>query len=99
MVREVLWQVQYMHDKGGMQWDFHEDSMQAVYNNQEMMSGIKTKLPYPIAQNNDELEKVIINFDDDTYNKDLLEYEQAVQLVFDGRAASKIADELERRIK
>lgn len=87
--------MRYVRDRGGMQWDFHEDSMQAVYNNQEMMPGIKTKLPYPIAQTNDELEKVIINFEDDTYNKELSEYEKAVHLIFDGKAASKIADELE----
>lgn len=68
--------MQYVCDRGGMQWNFHEDSMQDVYNNQEMMPEIKAKLPYPIAQTNDELEKVIINFEDDIYNKELSEYEK-----------------------
>jgi len=85
----------YIDDRGSMLWNISTDSKKAVTNNKEMTPGIDTLLPYPIAQNNEELEENIIHFDEDRYASMLKQFENAVQLKFDGKASIRVADQLE----
>lgn len=86
----------YMKDRGSLLWDMTTDSEAEVRNNKEMTPGIDTVLPYPIAQNNEELEKRILEFDTENYLQKSLAFEQSVQLIFDGKASQRAADAIEK---
>ncbi len=91
--------VKYINDRGSLAWNFSVDSQRPIANNKEMTPGIDVKLPYPIAQNNDELEKNIINFDEDQYFIMMEQLKKGVELVFDGKASEKVADQIESYIR
>ncbi len=85
----------YVNDRGSMLWNLSTDSSRQVTNNKSMTPGIDTVLPYPIAQNSDELEEVILGFDEGKYISRMKQFENDVRLVFDGKASAKVADKLE----
>lgn len=89
----------YMNERGSMLWNMSTDSKKPVTNNKEMTPGINVVLPYPIAQNNDELEENILHFDENKYISMMKEFENAVELVFDGKASKKVADKLENYMR
>lgn len=90
---------EYLNDRGDMLWDMSTDSGRPITNNKNMTPGIDTVLPYPIAQNNDELEKVILGFDEEKYLSMIRQFERDVRLIFDGQASVKVADRLEEYLK
>ena len=59
-------------------------------------TGIHAVLPFVASQDNDELEKEILQFDEAEYEKRIAAYKEAVGIVFDGRASGRIADCLEK---
>jgi len=85
----------YMNDRGSMLWNLSADSTKPVTNNKEMTPGIDVVLPYLIAQNNEELEKNILSFDEYKYVSMIKQFENAVELVFDGKASIRVADKVE----
>ncbi len=87
---------QYLNDRGSMMWDMSGDSKKQITNNKKMTPDIDVILPYPMAQNNDEIEENIMKFDEKKYLVMLEEFEKGVQLVFDGKASEKVADEIEK---
>ena len=89
----------YTQDRGSMLWDFSKVSDGIVKNDQEMIPGIDTQLPYPVAQNNDELERNILEFDEDKYAGKMDRFEKDVELLFDGRASGRVADNIEYLMK
>lgn len=48
----------YVSARGSMLWNLSADSKKSVTNNKEMTPNIDVILPYPIAQSNEELEKI-----------------------------------------
>lgn len=88
----------YVKDRGSLLWNLSADLNGKVTNNKRMTPGITAVLPYPIAQNNDELEEVILGFDEEKYISRMKKFEKDVQLVFDGKASAKVADKIERVI-
>ena len=86
----------YMQDRGSLLWNLTTNSEDEVENNKLMTPGINTILPYPIAQNNDELERRIMEFDYERYESALKKFERDVQLIFDGKASYKTADQIEK---
>lgn len=86
----------YMKERGGEQWIFHSDTSLPVYSNQEMMPGLDLRLPFPIAINNEELEKRILEFDPEKYSEDIKEFKDTLDLLFDGKASERVASELIR---
>lgn len=89
----------YVKDRGSMLWDLSTEFGQTVKNNKKMTPDIDIELPYLIAQNNDELEEIILNFDEDQYLFKMRQFKETVELVFDGRAGSRVADVLENVMK
>lgn len=85
----------YVADRGSMLWNLSGDSGKPVTNNKDMTPDIDTILPYPVAQNNDEMEKNILEFDEKLYLSRMRQFEREVGLVFDGQASSRTADLLE----
>lgn len=53
------------------------------------------ELPFPLAQNNEELEYNILNFDEDKYQKELKNLFERVGLNETGHASEKVADYIE----
>lgn len=89
----------YVEDRGSMLWNLSAEFGESVKNNQKMTPNIDIELPYLIAQNNDDLEKIIMEFDEEQYLSKMRNFEEAVELVFDGQAASRVADILEMNME
>lgn len=90
---------QYVNDRGSLLWNLSTDSDTVVKNNQLMTPDIDVVLPYPVVQNNEELEKQILNFDMDDYLLKMKMFEENVELIFDGKASSRVADRIEGYVK
>lgn len=88
----------YIRDRGSMLWNITSDSKKQVTNNKRMTPHIKAILPYPISQNNDELENNILNFNLEQYLLMMEQFEKAVGLIFDGQASIRVADKIEAYI-
>ena len=86
----------YVGDRGEMAWNLSMKFQEPVTNNQTMTPGIDVVLPYPVAQNNDEMEENIMGFRVDQYLSMMKQLESGVGLVFDGKASARMADILER---
>lgn len=89
----------YVKDRGSLLWEMTTDTDAVVRNNKAMTSGIDTVLPYPLAQNNDEFEKRILEFDYEEYIKKSIKFEEDVQLIFDGNASKRVADAIEKTFR
>ena len=85
----------YVKDRGSMLWNLSTDSKVIVKNNKEMTPNIDVDLPYSISQNNEELEANILGFDEKEYLDKMQQFEEAVELVFDGKASQRVCDYLE----
>lgn len=85
----------YMNERGSLLWNLSADSQKPVTNNKEMTPGIDVVLPYPIAQNNEELEANILGFDENKYLFMMKKFESAVELVFNGTASVRVSDRIE----
>lgn len=88
----------YLKDRGSLFWNMSTNSKKPVTNNKKMTPGINAVLPYQIAQDNDELEENILNFDENVYLRKMQEFENAVGLVFDGKASIRVADKIQQYI-
>lgn len=77
-------------------WNMSSDSRKTVTSNKRIIPGIDAVLPFPIAQNNEELEENILNFDVMDYRKKVEKFAEDVELIFDGRASSRVADEIDK---
>lgn len=88
----------YVNDRGSLLWDLSSESGAVIRNNKVMTPGIDVVLPYSVAQDNDELERNILEFDAEKYECGLTEFDRAVGLVFDGQASVRVANEIERCI-
>lgn len=86
----------YLQDRGSLLWNLTIDSNAVVTNNKLMTPGIDTILPYPVAQDNDELERRILDFNAERYENAMKKFERDVQLVFDGKASYKTANLIEK---
>lgn len=56
-------------------------------------------LPFPLAENNEQLEENILNFDEEVYQKKLNELFEQVGLCETGHASEKVADYIEQWMK
>lgn len=88
----------YINDRGSLLWNMTTDSYEPVPNNKKMTPDINTILPYSIAQNNEELEKNILEFDEEKYLLMMKQFETDVKLTFDGKGSKKVADRIEHFI-
>lgn len=85
----------YVKDRGSILWDFSRDSYAPIKNNKEMTPDIDTVLPYSLAQNNEELEKNILEFNEDEYRSAMVKFEKDIKLIFDGNGSKTVADRIE----
>lgn len=89
----------YIKDRGSILWDFSRLPGGTIKNNQEMVPGIDTELPYTVSRDNDELERHILEFDESRYIEQMNRFVKDVELIFDGKASCRVADKIESFIK
>lgn len=89
----------YIQDRGSILWDFSRISDGIIKNNQEMVPGIKTELPFTVAQNNDEFERNILEFEEGKYVEQMDRFTKDVELIFDGKASGRVSDKIEYFIR
>ena len=86
----------YANDRGALMWNLATDPRDCIGNNKVMTPGFDVKLPFTLASDNEQLEKDIMEFDQEQYDKVLDEFHEKVGLVFDGCASEKLADVIEQ---
>lgn len=82
----------YAKDRGALMWNIATDPRERIGNNKVMTPNFDVKLPFSLANDNEELEKDIMEFDKAKYDKVLNEFHENVGLVFNGRASESLAD-------
>ncbi len=82
---------QYKNDRGNLMWDFNTDDLKHVKNDKRFTPSFDVELPYSISIDNDELEKSIMNFEQDNYEKTLENFHKSIGLVFKGNASEMIS--------
>lgn len=63
-----------------------------AYRNDRNFNFSLDKLPFPLAENNDELESKILGFDDAEYQNGLNKFNEEFGIIADGQAASRCVD-------
>ena len=85
----------YTHDRGQLMWNLATDDRLHIKNNRAMTPSFNVELPFPLAENNDELIQDIQSFDADLYNEKLDAFYDKLGLVFNGDASEKLAEVVE----
>ncbi len=85
----------YVNDRGSLTWNMETRKSGVIKNNPEKTPNIELELPFAIAENNDELEHNIIDFDMNIYEEKVQKFNDTIQLVFDGKACIRVADKIE----
>lgn len=80
---------EYAGDRGGLLWNLGDKGN--VRTNDSLTPGFHAVLPYPIAEDNEELENDILTFSEEIYEKRLRDMEYELGISFDGRASEKTA--------
>lgn len=90
-----------IHHRGALYWNFGKDANEHVGINTEICMGYDVSFPFDIAEDNDELSEIIMGFDATKYRERLEHFYQKMGVVFDGKAAERVArvisDKLENR--
>ena len=71
----------------------------AAYRNDRNFNFSLDKLPFALAENNDELEDIILHFDEETYQNNLNQFHQEFGIRADGQAASRCVDWILKKMK
>lgn len=90
---------QYTENRGGMFWIFPERGPGPIVSNKIMTPNIEAILPYPLARDNEELAINIFNYDQEKYIQAVKEFAEAIELVNDGMASQRAADQVERWLR
>lgn len=88
----------YANDRGALMWNLATDPRKCISNNKQMTPSFDVKLPFTLASDNEQLEKDIMEFDQEKYDRVLNEFNDKVGLVFDGCASERLAGIIERTI-
>ena len=89
----------YAHDRGSLMWNLTTDSLNCVTNNKEMTPDLHLVLTFSIATDNEELEKNVLDFNEETYVKKLKKLKNDIKLKFDGKACGKVSEAIEKVMK
>lgn len=89
---------EYAGDRGALMWNLATDPRECIGNNKVMTPSFDVKLPFTLASDNDQLEKDIMGFDQEAYDRALDKFHEKVGLVFEGNASKKLAEKIEKMI-
>ena len=88
----------YTHDRGSLMWNLATDDRLHIKNNKEMTPNFDVELPFPLAENNEQLMQDIENFDEAKYRKTTDDFYKKLGLVFKGNASEKLAEVIEQKM-
>ncbi len=86
---------EYEKDRGNLMWNLATDPVNHIKNNKKITPQFDVEFPFDIATNNEELEKIIIDFDVKHYRDRLALLFNQVGLIFTGKASESICDRIE----
>ena len=89
---------QYAHDRGALMWNLATNPLDAIKNNKKMTPELDVTFPFPIAKDNDGLERIIRDYEEASYTKGLNDFFTVAELVFTGHASEDVAEELLMRM-
>lgn len=90
---------QYANDRGGLIWELSENTDRPIRNNRLIEPDINTTMPFSIAKNNIEMEKIILGFDENEYNRRLEKFQKDEGLVQKINASKSVVCEILKRIE
>ncbi|MBQ9360527.1 MAG: CDP-glycerol glycerophosphotransferase family protein [Lachnospiraceae bacterium] len=85
---------EYGKARGNLYWNLANDDREAITNNKDTHPDMELTLPFTVARNNDQLEEDILKFNKDEYDMKLDRFHEAIGLVFDGKASSRLAEHI-----
>lgn len=88
----------YAGDRGALMWNLATDPRECIGNNKAMTPSFDVKLPFTLASDNDQLEKDIMGFDQEAYDRALDEFHEKIGLVFEGNASERLVEKIEKVI-
>lgn len=75
-------------------WNLATDPKDDIGNNRDITPNFDVRFPFGVASDNDELEKLILGFDNEKYCSKLDKLFDELGLVFEGNASEKVVDRL-----
>lgn len=84
----------YSKDRGALMWNLASDPQDNIGNNKDITPNFDVRFPFGVASDNDELEKLILGFDNEKYCSKLDKLFDELGLVFEGNASEKVVDRL-----
>lgn len=88
----------YKVDRGDLMWNIASDPLNYITNNKDITPQMDVVLPFSVATNNEQLEEIIIKFEEEEYDMKLRNFHSEIELVFGGDASEKIAKAIKDRI-
>lgn len=83
-------------ERGSFYWIFPDRSGDPIVSDLRYTPGFKAELPFFHAGTNDELEKLILSFDEEDYKKRVDRFYDSMGLLCDGHSSERAADEIEK---
>jgi CDP-glycerol glycerophosphotransferase len=85
---------QYAHDRGQLMWNIvGEDA-----DGQTRVPDMDAPFPFEIARDNEEMEKLILNFDQATFIQRIETFKTNIGLTFDGKGSQRVAEQIQERM-
>lgn len=89
---------EFIENRGGMFWIFPEAGPVPIVSNKTITPKVEAILPFPLARSNEELERNILDFNFEKYKGEVKRFAEAIELVNDGKASARAADQVEKWI-
>lgn len=84
----------YINDRGSLLWELSSDTDKLVRNNRNIEPDIDAILPFDIAKNNDELEKRILEFDEENYQMKINSFREKEKIILSISASAKVCNKM-----
>lgn len=82
----------YRNARGDLLWDFGREKRETITNNKELLPDLNIVYPFSLAEDNKQLEDIILSFNEDDYHNRIEDLINGAGVVFDGRASERLAD-------
>lgn len=82
----------YAKDRGALMWNLATDPIDNIRNNRDITPAFDVQFPFGVSRDNDELEDLILSFDEKAYNERLNELFEQIGLVFEGNASKRVTE-------
>ena len=89
----------YVRFRGGMFWDMTVNNTKDILIDKSIFKKIKTKLPFSVSTNNEELQDNIEMYNQKDYEKEIEYFDNSINLCFDGKASERTAELIMEKMK